>query len=29
VGYPDSVPPPRPRISISEILLRPLEAAVK
>jgi nitroreductase len=29
VGYPDKVPPPRPRISISEILLRPLEAAVK
>jgi len=29
VGYPDKVPPPRPRISISEILVRPVEAAVK
>jgi nitroreductase len=29
VGYPDKVPPPRPRISVSEMLLRPLEAAVK
>jgi len=29
VGYPDKVPPPRPRIPLSEILLRPLEAAVK
>jgi len=26
VGYTDKIPPPRPRISISEILLRPLEA---
>ena len=26
VGYTDTIPPPRPRISISEILLRPLEA---
>jgi len=29
VGYPDKVPPPRPRIPVSEILLRPLEAAIK
>jgi nitroreductase len=29
VGYPDKVPPPRPRISVSEMLLRPLEVAVK
>jgi nitroreductase len=29
VGYTDKVPPPRPRISLSEILLRPLEADVK
>jgi nitroreductase len=28
VGYTDKVPPPRPRISLSEMLLRPLEAAV-
>jgi nitroreductase len=28
VGYPDKIPPPRPRISISEILLRPMYAAV-
>jgi nitroreductase len=26
VGYTEKIPPPRPRISISEILLRPLEA---
>lgn len=26
VGYPDKVPPPRPRIPLSEILLRPWEA---
>jgi hypothetical protein len=25
VGYTDKIPPPRPRISISEILLRPME----
>ena len=29
VGYADRVPPPRPRISVSEILLRPLEATIK
>jgi nitroreductase len=29
VGYPAANPPPRPRISRSEILLRPLETAVK
>jgi nitroreductase len=29
VGYPDRVPPPRPRIPISEILLRLWEAAVQ
>jgi nitroreductase len=29
VGYPAVNPPPRPRIPLSEILLRPLEAAVK
>jgi nitroreductase len=29
VGYTDTVPPPRPRISVSEILLRPLETTVK
>jgi len=29
VGYPAMTPPPRPRISCSEILLRPLEAPVK
>ena len=26
VGYPTVIPPPRPRISLSEILLRPLAA---
>ncbi len=29
VGYMDNLPPPRPRIPISEMLLRPLEAAIK
>jgi hypothetical protein len=29
VGYPAVTPPPRPRISLSEMLLRPLEAPVK
>jgi len=29
VGYTDNVPPPRPRIPLSEILLRPLQAAIK
>jgi nitroreductase len=29
VGYTDKIPPPRPRISLSEMLLRPLEAPVK
>jgi nitroreductase len=29
VGYPDKIPSPRPRISLSEILLRPLEAEIK
>jgi nitroreductase len=29
VGYPAVTPPPRPRISLSEILLRPLETTVK
>jgi len=29
VGYPVATPPPRPRVSLSEILLRPLEAVVK
>jgi nitroreductase len=29
VGYPATTPPPRPRILLSEMLLRPLEAAVK
>jgi nitroreductase len=29
VGYPTSVPPPRPRVPISEILLRPLTALSK
>lgn len=29
VGYPAVTPPPRPRISLSEILLRPLEAVVE
>ena len=29
VGYPAVTPPPRPRISLSEMLLRPLEAVVE
>lgn len=29
VGYPDKVPPQRPRIKVSEMLLRPLDAVVK
>ncbi|MGB8708112.1 MAG: nitroreductase family protein [Dehalococcoidia bacterium] len=29
VGYPAVTPPPRPRISLSEILLRPIETRVK
>jgi len=29
VGYPVEVPPPRPRLSLSEILLRPLSASGK
>ena len=29
VGYPAVTPPPRPRISLSEMLLRPLKAPVK
>jgi len=29
VGYPAVTPPPRPRISFSEILLRPIETRVK
>jgi nitroreductase len=29
IGYTDKVPPPRPRLPVSEILLRPVEAAVK